>query len=111
MARRSGLTLLEVLAALVILGLCAAGWAALLGQGTHSVHASESRELEIESAAHQLSTVALWSNAELLGHTGRSRLGDVVLVVGQTTPTLFDVAVADTLTGRILLRTSFYRRD
>jgi prepilin-type N-terminal cleavage/methylation domain-containing protein len=108
---RRGLTLLEVLVALAILGFGAAGWAALLSQGAHAVQIVRSRETEIQRAAQELSRVSLWSREQVAGHVGRNASNGLILVIGEAAPSLYDVAVADTVRGRVLLHTSFYRRD
>src|SRR5829696_2346705 len=102
-AVRRGLTLLEVLVALVLVGLVAAGWATLLGQGTHSVRAARAREAEIHAASDQLDRMLASSQRQLTGRLGTVRAHGLVVTVGEIAPALFSVGITDTLRGAPLL--------
>lgn len=108
---RRGLTLLEVLVALAILGLAAAGWATLFGQSMHAVRLMQSRDAEMRNATAQIARVSTWSRPQLAARVGRTNASGFLLIVGPITPSLYDVTIADTTHGAPLLRTSFYARD
>jgi prepilin-type N-terminal cleavage/methylation domain-containing protein len=109
--RRSGLTLLEVLVALAILGLGSAAWVGLVAQGMHAARMSDSRDAQIQHAALQLARMSTWSRTQLAAHVGRTAAPGFLVIVGEVTPSLYDVVIADTVRGAVLLHTSFYVRE
>ena len=111
MRRRSGLTLMEVLVALTILGISAAAWVGMLGQGMHAVRGAQARDAQIRQAAEQLDRATLWTGADFAARAGRRTLNGFLWSIVEIRPSLYDVAIADTLSGSTILRTSFYVRD
>jgi len=111
MRARSGLTLIEVIAALAILGIGAAAWAGLLGQGMLAARQAQTRDAQIRDAAAELARASVWTRSDFALHAGRSTLRGYLWSIAEIRPSLFDVEVADTVTGATLLRTSFFVRD
>lgn len=111
MRGRSGLTLIEVLASLAILGISAAAWAGMLGQGLHAVRAARAREAQFSDAAAQLDRASVWTRADFAAHVGRSTLRGFMWSIVEIKPSLYEVVIADTVHGSPILRTSFYVRD
>jgi len=104
-------TLLEVLVALVLLGLINAAWVTLSIQSMHSAADSHSRELEVQSAARELGRMSIWSGEQFRARIGRTPQGSFLLTVSELAPSLYGVLLADMTGGAPLLRTAFYARD
>src|SRR5688572_27984536 len=94
--RRSGLTLLEVLAALAIMGIGAAAWTGVVAQSMQTVRGARVREGDVRAAARELEQVSIWTRETFASSVGRRPSGGFDLVVSQITPALFEVAVANT---------------
>lgn len=107
---RRGLTLIEVLVAVAILGVGAGAWASLAGQGIDAMRATHARETEFQRADNELVRASLWSRTQLEASVGVHRVAGLQIVVERASAALFAVAVADS-TGAVLLSTSFYRRE
>jgi prepilin-type N-terminal cleavage/methylation domain-containing protein len=108
---RRGVTLLEVLVALVVLGLVTAAWVGLSVQSTHTVAIYHSRELQMQRATRELDRLSLWPDERLRGRIGRTRQGAFLLTVTELAPSLYGVVVADVTSDAPLLRTAFYAPD
>lgn len=108
---RRGVTLLEVLIALALLGLLSVAWIGLSLQSMHSVALYHAREVEVQGAARELARLAVWSGDQFRGRIGRTRQGEFLLTVRELAPSLYGVVVADTAHAAPLLRTAFYVRD
>jgi Tfp pilus assembly protein PilV len=109
---RAGVALIEVVLGLTILAIVGVGWVALLGQQFMSVRQIRSRERDVEAAASLVEAIsATWSKADLDARVGRGRVGAFTLVVGQLPASLYELAVADTLTGSPLIATTLFVRD
>jgi len=108
---RRGTILIETLIALVLLGFMGAGMVSLLAQTLDALHGVRPREAEIVNAAATLSAIAAWSRQDLEAHAGRVRTGGFVTEIRADGPSLFDVAVRDSLAGRELLSTTLYRPE
>jgi prepilin-type N-terminal cleavage/methylation domain-containing protein len=112
MARRSvprGLTLLEVLVALTILGFVAAALGGMASQLMLSVRLAGDREAQMLRAEVELAkeTLALRAGPEIV--EGSRIQGGVRITTLTLAPSLYAVTVADSATGQILLRTSLYK--
>jgi type II secretory pathway pseudopilin PulG len=109
--RRSGVALLEVIVGLTVLSIAGVGLLVMLAQAGDSVHALDERDAEARAASAHLDRVALWTRDQLDSRIGSTRLADWTLHVALLTPRMYRVALADTLTGALLLETSLYRPD
>jgi Tfp pilus assembly protein PilV len=109
--RRAGVALVEVLVALVMLATTGVALVALVGQTAHSMHSAAITERQLRLAAVQLDRVVLFERAELVAREGQSIMGDWNLRVSAVAADLFDVAIAATDTGVVLLSTTVYRPD
>ena len=108
--RRSGLTLLEVLVALTLLGLGAAAWTGLAGQGMHSIQRGHARELELLRASQAMSRISLWPRERIEALGGNGIVWGFRVGMEPLTPSLYRVTIADSAGGAELLRTSLYVR-
>lgn len=108
---RSGAALIETVIALVILAGAGVGLVMLLGQTVHTVHQFRMREAEFRNAGQAMDGMVAWSRTELDARMGAKRFRLWELRVGDAGPGLYDVALADTLTGAELLRTTLYRPE
>ncbi len=106
---RPGAALIETLIALVILASVGVALIAVLGQTVHTVRQFRERERGFAGAGQALDATVGWSRSELDARVGTRRFRDWQLTVVGAGSGLYDVALADTLTGVELLRTTLYR--
>ncbi|HEV8446136.1 MAG TPA: hypothetical protein VGQ44_04930 [Gemmatimonadaceae bacterium] len=108
---RRGSALVEVLVALVLLAVCGVAMVALLGQTSRSMRSTRDAEEETRGASRVLDRLAAMDRASLLASLGRHDVAGFSATVTETSPDLFDVAVAASDTSAVLLRTALYRPD
>ena len=106
---RSGAALIETLIAIVILAIAGVGLVTLLGQTVHTVHQFRERETEFAAAGRALDGMVSWSRTELDARVGEQSFHGWQLRITDAGTGLYDVVLADTLTGAQLLRTTLYR--
>ena len=106
---RPGSALLDVVVALVVLGLSGTGLIALLGQTAHSVRHVRDTEREVRRASDQLARLVVADRARLRAMVGQTVSRGWIVTIVQSSPDLFDVTIADT-TAQVL-RTTLYRPD
>lgn len=110
MARNeSGAGLLEVIAAVAILSIAAVTAVTASAESVNAVRRAREADVELRTAAAFLEAVALWTRDDLDRHLGDRPQGTWRMTVGRPLPTLYTVALSDSATGRILLRTSLFR--
>jgi prepilin-type N-terminal cleavage/methylation domain-containing protein len=110
-ADRRGVALLEVLAALAILGIAGSGLTAFAIDAAGTVHRARAEDERIRAASAFLDRVALWERDDLDRHLGDHRQGDWRLSIAHPSATLYLVRLADSSGTRMLLSTALYRRD
>ena len=103
------MVMLEVILGVAILGMAGVGLVTLLTQTLHTVRQGRGAERRTESAARVLDRATMLGESELTGRLGRSRVGDWNLEIAAPQTRLFTLAVRDTLTGAVVLRTTVYR--
>lgn len=108
---RAGTALLDVVVSLVVLGLSGTGLITLLGQTAHSVRHVRDTERAVRRASDQLARLVVADRALLVSMVGQTVSRGWIVTVGQSSPDLFDVVIADTTTARPILRTTLYRPD
>jgi type II secretory pathway pseudopilin PulG len=108
---KRGVALLEVMVGLTLLAIAGVGLLVVLVQATDSVHEIDRRDGEARAASGQLDRASLWTRDQLDARIGSTRLADWTLHVAPLTPTMYRVALADTMTGALVLETSLYRPD
>jgi hypothetical protein len=108
---RRGSALLDVVIALVVLGLSGLALITLLGQGAHSVRSIRDTEREVRQASDELGRLIMYDRARLIGMVGRSWSSGWSIEIVRSSRDLFDVTIAETDTSAALLRTSVYRPD
>jgi len=109
-ARRRGLTLLEVLIALAIMGLSAAALVAMGAQAMSTYTSAYQQHARLERASALLARMSTWSFDELRARAGRRRVGECTVEVMPLASALFSVAI-EAQAGPPLLRTTFYKRE
>jgi hypothetical protein len=103
--------LLDVVIALVVLGLSGVAMITLLGQTAHSVRTVRNTERDVRRASDELGRFVVYDRSRLIAMVGRSATHGWSIEVVQATPDLFDVSIAASDTSAVLLRTSVYRPD
>jgi hypothetical protein len=103
--------LLDVVIALVVLGLGGVAMVTLLGQTAQSVRTVRNTERDVRRASDELGRLVVFDRARLLAMVGRSTSHGWSIEVLQPAPDLFDVSIAESDTSVVLLRTSVYRPD
>lgn len=109
--RRRGVALLDVVIAIVVLGLGGVALITLLGQTAHSMRKVRDTEREVRVASDALGEFVVYDRARLIAMVGRSSLHGWRIDVSQAGQDLFDVSIAATDTTTPLLRTTVYRPD
>jgi len=107
---RRGLTLLEVLVAMAILGISAAAWTRLSGQGMHSLGAAQRDEDQMQQLDQALQRTVIASARQLRQRLGTSTLAGVDTEIAEVASGLFVVRVRRAGEANWRLKTAFYRR-
>lgn len=105
---RRGWVLLEVLLALIILGISAASLAVLMRETATALERASDQERRLETAEQLLNRYALRSAEELDRSIGRWSERGLGMRVSRLGPTLFEVLVVAP-SGLVVLETSLYR--
>jgi hypothetical protein len=108
---RHGVALLEAIVALTILTVTALATVGMVRQGIDTARRAEVAGAEIRRASAFMDAIALWPRADLDRHLGNRAEGPWLLTIDRPTPTLYLVALADSLSRRELLRTALYRPE
>lgn len=108
---RQGSALLDVVVALVVLGLGGVAMITLLGQAAYSVRTVRNTERDVRHASDELGRFVVYDRMQLVALVGRSSSHGWSIEVIQAAPGLFDVSIADSDTSAALLHTSVYRPD
>lgn len=109
--RRRGSALLDVVVALVVLGLGGIAMITLLGQTAYGVRTVRNTERNVRRASDELGRVVVYDRSQLVAMVGRSSSHGWSIEVVQSAPDVFDIAIADNDTTAVLLRTTVYRPD
>ena len=103
-----GTTLLEVVAALAILGLAGASFVELALQQLLIARALQEREAQMRAATNVLARTVVWPASELRGRVGITMVDSHRVEIALVAPSLYSIAVLDRGTPSALLRTSRY---
>lgn len=106
-----GSALLEVMVALLILGVAGSAAVVMASQASRAVASAEEHEAALREASAFLDAVALWTRADLDRRLGERSQGPWRLRIDRPEPTLYLVSLRDTLTDAELLRTALFRQD
>lgn len=109
--RRRGSALIEVLVALVLLAVGGVALATLLGQTGRTMRTTRDTERRTAGASAVLRRFEAMDRAALVASIGMRDLAGLRAQVAESNPDLFDVAVAQSDTTPVLLRTVLYRPD
>lgn len=108
---RSGMTLLEVLVALAILGVAGAATIGLASESWRAVRTAREADGSLREASAFFDAVALWPRGDLDRHLGDRGQGPWRMRVERPTPTLYVVILADSSSGLTILETSLFRPE
>ena len=111
MTRRAGMTLLEVLMALTILGTGAMAVAGLASQSWRTVQSARRADQAMLEASSFLDAVALWPREDLDQRLGERRQHPWRLRIDRVSPTLYLVTLVDSSGSDTLLVTSLFRPE
>ncbi len=111
MRRETGAGLLEVIAALAILSLAGVAAVTAVAESAAAVRRAREADVEFRTAGAFLEAIALWTREDLDRRLGDRPQGPWRLIIGRPLPTLYTVALTDSTSGRVLLRTSLYRQE
>lgn len=106
---RVGVVLLETIVALTILTVAALASVAMVRQGIDTVHRAQDLERDVRKASTFMDAIALWPRTDLDRHLGNRAEGPWRLSIDRPVPTLYLVALSDSLSHRELVRTALYR--
>jgi type II secretory pathway pseudopilin PulG len=104
-----GAALLEVMVALVVLGVSGAAAAAMTSQASDAIRQAQAHEAALREASAFLDAVALWSREDLDRRLGDRAQGPWRLRIDRPAETLYVVSLHDGASGQELLRTSLFR--
>jgi type II secretory pathway pseudopilin PulG len=108
----SGITLLEVLVALALLGGVGSALVAALAAGVRAQIETAQRELAIKTADRLLTATSLLSRSDLDRRLGRHPVGGMTIEVQRPEPALYRLAILDSLqSDREALVTVVYRPE
>lgn len=110
-SRRGGAAIIEVMIGLVVLAVAGVGLITLLGQTSHTMQTVARAERETQEAAATLAKLALKSRVEFDAMVGERRSGAFDIATTTLGSGFYAVAVRDTATGGVLLRTTFRAAD
>lgn len=108
---RSGMTLLEVLIALAIIGAAGLATMTLATQSWRAVHAAREAARSYRAASAFFEAVALWPRDDLDRHLGVRTQGPWRMRVERPVATLYVVTLADSSGTDTLLITSLHRPE
>src|SRR5688500_2969193 len=107
--RRHGVVLFEALVAIAILGTIASAAAWKTAETLHAVRRTHAREAEVRAAQRLLSAVYLWPREDLDRHLGSRSQDRWTMRVDRVTGTLYEIALIDTVSAGVVLRTTVFR--
>jgi hypothetical protein len=103
--------LLEAIVALTILTVASLASVGMVRQGIESVRRAQEAEHDVRKASAFMEAIALWPRADLDRHLGNRAEGPWRLQIDRPVPTLYLVALTDSLSRRELVRTALYRPE
>lgn len=107
-----GMTLIEVLAALAILGGAGSALVATLAAAMQEERHSQMEERRVDAASRVLAATSLLSKADLDRRLGERTVGEFVVRVGRPEAALYRVGVAEQASpGLELLTTVLFRAE
>ena len=108
---RPGVTLLEVVIAIAIIGIAGIGAVTLVAESWRAVGTTREVERSLRDASAFLEAVALWPREDLDRHLGARAQGPWTMHVDRAAPTLYTVALADSAGGPPLVVTVLFRPE
>lgn len=106
---RPGAVLLEVMVALAVLATVGGTAAWMCSESIRAVGRAHTAEAEIREAQRFLSAVSLWPRDDLDRRLGATSQGPWQLHIERVRPDLYEIALTDGASGRVLLESALYR--
>ena len=106
---RAGAALLEAIVALAVFGSAGTAALVLVRDSARAVEHARRAEREMRDADAFMAAVSLWTRDDLDRRLGDRAQGRWRLTVLHPEPSMYEVALRDTLTDRVLLRTALHR--
>lgn len=107
---RVGATLIEVIAAIMILSTNGLALIAYAAQTSSALSRARSTDAEMRRASAFFDAVALWPREDLDRHLGDRREGAWRLIIERPFPAVYGVTLRASDDRRILLQTELFRR-
>jgi type II secretory pathway pseudopilin PulG len=107
----AGAALLEVLVALTILATAGVAAVAATAESARAAARLRETERELREASAFLEAVALWPREDLDRRLGDRAQGAWRLRIDRSSPTVYDVVLADSTGARVILETALYRPE
>jgi len=111
MCRRPGMVLLEVIIALALLAIAGTTLVLLSSASLSTVHRSQARDSVSAAADELMSSISLWTIADLDRHLGARRQGPWIAYIEREQLELYRVVVLDTASRSVILSTALYRES
>ena len=108
-ARRPGAALLEAIVALMVFGTAGTAALVLVRDSAGAVDRARAAERRMRDADAFMAAVSLWTRDDLDRRLGDRPQGPWRLVIGRPEPTMYEVALTDTLTDAVVLGSALYR--
>lgn len=108
---RRGSSFIEVLLSLVLLAIGGTALITLLGQTARSIESVRAAEVQTRAASVEIGALAVLTGPQLAARAGRTITHGWFMSIDRPAPGLFDVSIAASDTGMVLLRTTLYRPD
>jgi type II secretory pathway pseudopilin PulG len=111
MAGSTGSALLEVVVGLAILGTAGTSAVIAASEVARSVQVAREAEDESRRASAFMDAATLWTRDDLDRRLGERPQGPWKMRIQRIDPMLYELELADSLTGLTVLRTSVYRAE
>jgi len=108
---RRGVVLLEVIVAMTILIIAGCSAVVWVRQLSDSLAHTRLVTDEVVAASRYLDIIALWTREDLDRHLGERRQGRWRVRIDRPVPTIYGVAIEDSVGGKSLIRTWLYRTE
>lgn len=106
---RRGAALLEAIVALAVFGTAGSAALVLVRDAARTVERAREAERRVRDADAFLAAVSLWTRDDLDRRLGERPQGPWRLVVLRPAPTLYEVALRDTMGDALVLQTALHR--
>ena len=111
MRGRCGMMLIEVMAAVAILGTVGGAYLVLTSTTLRRVEQAGARERDFAAADEFMGATTLWTRDDLDRRLGERKQGPWLLEVQRESPRLYSLRLRDSATRAVVLETAVYRAN